>query len=315
MYALYLLLALGAGSVYGWISRSTIFHKAFRPSVFLNPHPEEAFGGKKTVVLLLLGCDEDRFYRGTLLHGSNISRQYARSDMMMLTKLDFEHHTISALSIPRDTSYALPGFKKHKMNAYFSIAPFSKNSPVPVLLQRAQLTQRAVEGLLPGVHIDQSVVLNFDAFKSLVDVVGGLDVDVPETMDYEDNAGELHIHLKPGLQHLDGYQSMGYVRFRHDSESDFGRQARQKQFMLAFKQGVISNLAKLPEIAEGGKKVFNGSLTDDQILGVFGFSRKVPPTSIKMGMVPVIERPHEIVLDKSKVQATLREFGFVDAEP
>jgi LCP family protein required for cell wall assembly len=274
--------------------------------------PEKAFDGKHTVILLLLGCDEDRFYRGTLLHGSNISRQYARTDMMLLTKLDFDNKKISALSIPRDTMVSVPGYKRHKINAYFSFAPFIKSSSTPVLLQRAALTQTAVEELLPGVKVDQSVVLNFDAFKSLVDLVGGIDLDVENKMDYDDDAGELHIHLKPGEQHLTGYEAMGYVRFRHDSESDFGRQARQKQFMLAFKQGVVSNLTKLPEVVNSGKKVLNGSLNDDQIIALFSFSRKVPPANIQMGMVPVLEkRNREIVLDTGKIEGTLRQFGFL----
>ena len=41
-------------------------------------------------------------------------------------------------------------------------------------------------------------------------------------MDYDDNWGHLHIHLKPGLQHLNGQQAMGFVRFRH-SDNDLVR--------------------------------------------------------------------------------------------
>jgi LCP family protein required for cell wall assembly len=230
--------------------------------------------------------------------------------MMLLARLDFEHKKITALSIPRDTMYALPGYKKHKMNAYFSIAPFKKDSPVPILAQRAELTKKAVEGLLDGVHVDETVVLNFDAFKSLVDLVGGVTIDVPEEMNYDDDAGELHIHLKPGIQKLNGAEAMGFVRFRHDIESDFGRQARQKAFMVAFKAAVIQNLSKLPEIVNGGQAALNGSLTDRQIIAIFTFSRKVPPTDIKMDMVPVIEKSnHQIVLDEDKAPDKLKEFG------
>jgi len=308
-YVLYLLFALGIGSVAGWLGQSSLIRDIPR-AVF--HRPEEFFENKKSVVLLLLGCDEDRFFKGTLLHGSPISRQYARSDMMLLTRIDFDTKKITGISIPRDTLFGFPGKKKRKINGYFSIAPFSKRSPVPILAQRAALTQRAVEGLLPGVHIDQSIVLNFEAFKSLIDLVGGIDIDVPQKMDYEDKAGDLYIHLKPGLQHLNGDQAMGFVRFRHDRESDFGRQARQKAFLLAFKAAVMQNIKIIPQIADSGKKVFNESLNNDQILALFNFSRGVPQTSIQMGMVPVLEKGSNIVLDESKVDATLRQYGFIN---
>jgi LCP family protein required for cell wall assembly len=304
-------LALGIGSVSGWIARSPMLVSVIKD---WRVPPKQAFGQKSSIVLLLLGCDEDRFFHGTYLHGSNIipGREYARSDMMLLTKLDFDNNRITALSIPRDTMFGFPGHKKRKINAYFSIATFDKNSSVPVLTQRASLTQKAVEGLLAGVHVDQSVVLNFQAFQSLVDLVGGVDIDVPKKMDYDDKAGYLHIHLKPGLQHLDGDEAIGFVRFRHDSESDFGRQERQKEFMLAFKKGVLSNFGRLPEVVEGSKKVFNESLNDAQIRALFTFARQVPPANIQMGMVPVVEKHRDIYLDKAKTPAALRTFGFLD---
>lgn len=308
-YGLYLVLALCVGTVAGWIDKSPLLKSIFVDSL-LHRDPKPAFGNRSSVVLLLLGCDEDRFFRGTKLHGSNIERAYARSDMMLLTKLDFDNKKITALSIPRDTLFGFPGQVRHKINWFFSSAPYSKSSPVPVLVQRAAYTQKAVEGLLPGVHIDQSVVLNFEAFERLVDLVGGVDVDVPKKMDYDDNAGELHIHLKPGPQHMDGTDAIGFVRFRHDAESDFGRQSRQKEFLLAFKKSVLSNVPRLPAVVEDSKAVFNGSLTDDQIAALLAFSRSVPESSIEMGMVPVLERGRQVLLNKKKANVALKAFGF-----
>jgi len=61
--------------------------------------------------------------------------------------------------------------------------------------------------------------------------MGGLNVNVDENMDYDDNYGQLHIHLKKGEQYLTGSQVVGYVRFRHDAASDFGRVRRQQQVL------------------------------------------------------------------------------------
>jgi LCP family protein required for cell wall assembly len=309
-YSLFLLVVLAGGSIAGWVGRSKTL-RIIGGDVIFGKDPKRGLRQQAHCDPAIAGLRRGSLLHGTYLHGSNIIRQYARTDMMLLTKLDFDNNKVTGISIPRDTRYAFPGESVHKINAFFSFAPVDKKSPVPALAQRALLTQRAVEGLLPGVHVDQSIVLNFDAFQKLVDLVGGVDINVPEKMDYVDKAGELFIHLKPGPQHMNGYQAMGYVRFRHDIESDFGRQARQKDFMLAFKKSVIGNLSKLPDVVDSGKQVLNGSLSDEQIGALFAFVRKVPQQNIQMGMVPVLEKSGgRIVLDKGKVGATLQQFGF-----
>ena len=67
------------------------------------------------------------------------------------------------------------------------------------------------------------MALQPEGAAAIVDAMGGLDVNVDETMDYDDNSGDLHIHLTKGEQHLTGGQVAGYIRFRHDAASDFGR--------------------------------------------------------------------------------------------
>jgi anionic cell wall polymer biosynthesis LytR-Cps2A-Psr (LCP) family protein len=63
--------------------------------------------------------------------------------------------------------------------------------------------------------------------------MGGIEINVEKQMDYDDNYQNLYIHLKPGLQVLNGREAMGYVRFRHDFEGDYGRMRRQDQFLRA----------------------------------------------------------------------------------
>jgi len=99
-------------------------------------------------------------------------------------------------------------------------------------------------------------------------------------MDYDDNAGKLHIHLKPGPQVLGGYDAMCYVRYatrtrRANPNPIFQRQQRQKDLLLGFKQAVFTHWSRLPEIADAGKAVLGDSLTDDQIRALAGFGRSV----------------------------------------
>jgi LCP family protein required for cell wall assembly len=303
-YGLFLAVALGAGTLYGWAGRSPLLKSVLsNPLGFLNDNPKETFK-QNSINLLILGCDEDRYFHGTYANGQNIYRKYARSDMMLLTKLDFDANTITGLSIPRDTMAKLPGHGQHKINAYHELAQVFHWG------NANDITKDAVEHLL-GVPIDRVIVLDFDAFEKMIDLVGGVNVDVPKRMDYDDNAGELHIHLKPGFQHLDGYHAMCFVRFRHDSESDFGRQQRQKQLLTSFRQSAFKSVFKLPEIAEQGKAVFNNAMTDDEILAMASFARKVPEDHIRMGMVPVTEgKGNYLVLDKRRLPSTLAQFDF-----
>ena len=94
------------------------------------------------------------------------------------------------------------------------------------------LTRRTVEKFL-GIPIDHTIVIKEYAAKKMVDVIGGVTVDVEKDMNYDDNWGHLHIHLKKGLQRLNGEQAVGYVRFRNDEEGDRGRIRRQQQFLDA----------------------------------------------------------------------------------
>jgi LCP family protein required for cell wall assembly len=80
-----------------------------------------------------------------------------------------------------------------------------------------------------GKHFDRYVVVRVNAMKDLVDAIGGIDVPVIETMNYDDTWGHLHIHFKPGLVHMNGEQAQGYARFRHDECSDPCRTKRQQQ--------------------------------------------------------------------------------------
>ena len=80
-----------------------------------------------------------------------------------------------------------------------------------------------------GTYFDRYLVFRINAAKDLINAIGGVDVPVTETMNYDDNWGHLHIHFKPGLTHMDGDQAVSYMRFRHDACSDPCRIKRQQQ--------------------------------------------------------------------------------------
>lgn len=190
--------------------------------------------------ILLLGTDDD----GT------------RTDTIMIGRLDVKNHTVALLSVPRDTlisgNYNVP-----KINSVYGGA--GKGVPGIEALQR-KLAQTL------GFETDGYVMVNLNAFIELVDLVGGVEMEVPVQMDYEDPSQNLYIHLKPGLQKLDGTQAMGLVRFRKGyATQDIERTHTQQKFLKALAKKCLSigNLSKINEFT----KIFMENVTTDLTIG------------------------------------------------
>lgn len=287
-WSLLVILALGAGTFFGWVKDSPLEDVIFRPK----DSPDKVFG-RSNITLLVLGTDEDR-----APGGRTIDREAARSDMVMVTRLHFDKKKITGITIPRDTLARVDGHGTHRINAFHSIGG-------------PDLAKDAVESLI-GVHIDRVVVVNYNVFQDMVDLVGGIDINVEKRMRYHDDRGDLHIDLQPGFQHLDGYDAMGYVRYRRDS--DFNRQERQRNFMVAFKEKALKHWTKAPQLTRKVQDL-TGNVFDDKELGtLFRFAQEVGPSNIKLGMLPVTDAGgYDLVVVIGQLKETLEEFELIDA--
>ena len=125
-----------------------------------------------------------------------------RTDTIIVAHLDANTHTVALLSIPRDTPVST-GSGLMKINSVY--AGGGKDG-------MERLAARLKE--LLGFPVDGYVLVDLVAFQKTVDLVGGVEFDVPQDMDYEDPSQDLYIHLRKGLQTLSGEQAMGLVRFR-----------------------------------------------------------------------------------------------------
>jgi LCP family protein required for cell wall assembly len=290
---------LAVATVAGWMGRSPLLTKfVLHQSV----PPKEAFDAPGQT-FLILGCDEDRSHVD-----QGVTRPAARADMILVAHLDFEKNEISGVSIPRDTWCSLAAYPgKHRINSYFHNAPPG---------QEKDVTRQAVESLI-GVEIDKVVVVDYKAFIRLVDMLGGIWVEIGKPLDYDDKAGDLHIHLKPGRQRLSGYDAMCYVRYRHSNygraDSDFQRQDRQKDFLLGVKDAVFDNKFALPDILEAAKAVFGGALNDDQIIALASFAQSVNHRHVKLGTIPTEPEGSGLRLDTANLPKVLAEFGLAEA--
>ncbi len=143
----------------------------------------------------------------------------ARSDTMILAVVNPHIEQVMLVSLPRDTYVNVPGYGNTKLNHAMAYG----NVP---------LAKKTVEGFF-NIKVDNYMTVDFNGFKKAVDVLGGVHVDVEKDMKYRDPTDGTNINLKKGYQLLDGKNSLDYVRFRADSENDFGRMRRQQQFLRA----------------------------------------------------------------------------------
>lgn len=302
-YTLFLATALLGGTAAGWVGK-TPQARALATQMIGREKPAEVFKDQ-TQTLLLLGCDVD-----LSTGGARVLRKAARTDMMLIAKLDFEKGEITGVSIPRDTECRLPGYRRMKINAYHAIAKPG---------EEAELTKQAVEHVVPGVKIDRVVTLDYEAFQKVVNMIGGVDVIVPFNMKYTDRAGGLYIDLKEGNRHLDGYKAMGFVRYRKGSRgyrdvTDFERQENQKKLLVAVKDQALKNWTQLPEIMQAAKAVFGDALTEPEIASIALFAKDLPKDKIRMGQIPVIEQKGttNLRVDETALPQVLSQYGLLE---
>ncbi len=168
-----------------------------------------------------------------------------RTDTLMLGVFDKKTKAISLVSIPRDSyvtvsdetyarmneEYPQPGSKSMKINAVHHFGGEKYGTDMVV---------EQVEALI-GTKVNFYVKIDIEAFKYIVDSVGGIDFYVPQNMEYYDPVQNLRINLQEGNQHLNGDQAEQVVRFRSGyANADLGRVSVQQQFVKAFISQALS---------------------------------------------------------------------------
>lgn len=149
------------------------------------------------------------------------------TDTIMVATYDTVNQDVSIMSIPRDTM----------INASWDIKKI--NSVYSRYSDGIGALKKQVKTLV-GFTPDFYVKVDLEMFVELVDLVGGVEFDVPQDMNYDDPWQDLHIHLEKGLQVLDGEKAMELVRFRRYSEGDIKRVEVQQNFMKALIKECLS---------------------------------------------------------------------------
>jgi LCP family protein required for cell wall assembly len=149
-----------------------------------------------------------------------------RSDTLIVATFNPDTQSMQMLSIPRDTRVSVPGREsKTKINHAYSLGGREK-------------TIETVEQFL-DIPIDYFVSVNFNGFVNIVDILGGVKVDVPFDF-YDINKDWEKFYFEEGEMELDGEAALVYARMRKkDPRGDFGRNERQQQIV----KGVIDKLS------------------------------------------------------------------------
>ncbi len=263
---------------------------------FVTYRPEEYLPGQHVVNVLFLGCDYDYEDR----RPQAIKTNRGRSDAILIARVDLDNLSINLMSIPRDTAVNIPGRSGvHKINAAHAFGG-------------PEMAMQTIQSTF-GIKTDYYVTLHFDAFKKIVDEVGGVDVNVQKQLDYDDNWGNLHIHLKPGPQHLNGYKAMGYVRMRH-SDSDMMRAQRQQEFLQSLRSQISSpsNFLKLPNALNALTDNIATNMSHEQMLTLAAFAKKVPRENIQLAILPVNEGPSYVYVKTTEAEKLIRKLFYGD---
>lgn len=197
------------------------------------------------------------------------------SDSMLLLRFDPEKEKVSVLSIPRDTRVNIRGYGVRKIN-------HANDYGGPAL------TASVASDLLGGVKIDRYVRVNVQGVEKLIDALGGVTVDVPKDMKYNDFSQHLYIDLKKGVQHLDGDKAMQFLRFRYDEYGDISRVQRQQMLMRSAVEQTLkpATIVKIPKILSVIQSHLDTNLTVRELMALSNFASKTDRSGINMMMLP-----------------------------
>ncbi len=197
------------------------------------------------------------------------------TDVIMIVNYNVESGEVSILQLPRDT-YIEYHDKAHKINslyAYLYVQEYyGGNTQTPAKEGVAKFADILQQNL--NMKIDYTFLVDLAAFSEIVNAIGGVYVDVPDDMDYEDPDQDLYIHLKKGPQWLNGDKAEDFIRFRSGYvTADIGRIDAQKIFISAMVKQIKSSFT-LDTIGKIAEIVVNRVQTDMSLVDATHFASK-----------------------------------------
>jgi len=228
--------------LFGLIFLATFGLGKFIGEQFTDQSVQTRVSGGKQVNILLMGID------------ARSNEANSRSDTMILASIDGKNKKVALVWIPRDTRVEVSRNRHDKINSVNYI-------------KGPEAACKVVSDLLE-IPVNYYVVSNFNGFAKIIDILGGVDINVEHDMYHWDPDPKLQINLSQGQQRLDGQQALSFVRFRGVPTADIGRTGLQQTFVKALAEEVLqgSTILKLPRLLpEIAKNVHTNIPADDMI--------------------------------------------------
>lgn len=210
------------------------------------------------------------------------------SDTIIVCSYDPKTQEASMLSIPRDTFIG-----ESERNAKTS-------DKINSLYNNGRNPEKTLEAVneITGLDIKNYVLIDTEALVELVDIIGGVEFNVPIDMKYDDNGQDLHVDLKAGWQKLNGDQVEQLVRFRHNANGstysyeygmeDFGRMRTQREVIVAIvKQTIqLKNVKEIGNIIDLAEKYVQTNMNFQTLKDYIPYAINMNTDNIKAEQLP-----------------------------
>ncbi len=220
-------------------------------------------------------------------------------DTIGILSIDKKNQKLKIIMIPRDLYIDYNAKVKHyleannkvndpdfyKINCAYNIGPYMKYDGKFGAYSMNFLAALIKE--IFDIEVHDYVRVNTEGFAQIVDLFGGVDINVPYNMHYDDIYQDLYIHINKGWNHLDGKKAEGFVRYRQSNDEmgnithsigDYERKKNQMNFIKAFieQHGTISNIDKLPSLISTLNKYMKHSIgVGDILTSYMGYAKDI----------------------------------------
>ena len=241
--------------------------------------------GKERLNILLIGADQ-RPGQGTF-----------NTDTLIVVSIDPISKQVAMFSLPRDTAnvptppgparQAFGPVYTRKINAWWTSIRKRSDLFPGTAKTRGYNGLKAIMGNLYGLDVKYFVEVNFDGFRKIVDVMGGVTVNVqiPVSDDrFPSVRGSLRrVYIPSGIQHMTGADALRYARSRHGGGSDFDRGYRQQRVLLSLREQADPQdlIPRLPDLIAALNTAISTDIPSNQLAPLLGLASQVDTKDIR----------------------------------
>lgn len=237
---------------------------------------------------LILGHNKETIENLDTIQFLILGESTGMSDTIIACSYNPKTQSASMLSIPRDTYVENGNYR------------YSAQNKINSLFNGGETPEKTMEAVneITGLDLKYYILVDTEALIKLVDLIGGLDFDVPRDMKYDDYTQDLHIDLKAGMQHLSGQQVEHLVRFRHNNDGssysyeygneDYGRMRTQRDVIIAIAKQTLKfkNIKEIKNLINIMQKYVNTNMNFSLIADYVPYAMKINMENIQTAQLP-----------------------------